>query len=97
MGHVDLRDETLALRLVARPKDVSPFTLRTPVTVGGTLADPQVGVEAAPLAGKALGAVVLGAAIAPLAALLPFVDLGVGHEQDACARPPRAAVNDVRR
>lgn len=96
-GQVDLRDETLALRLVARPKDVSPFTLRTPVTIGGTLADPQVGVEAAPLAGKALGAVVLGAAITPLAALLPFVDLGVGHEQDACARPPRAAVNDVRR
>ena len=96
-GQVDLRQETLALRLVARPKDVSPFTLRTPVTLGGTLADPQVGVEAAPLAGKALGAVVLGAAVAPLAALLPFVDLGVGHEQDACSRPTRAAANDVRR
>ena len=60
------------------------------MTLGGTLAAPEVGVESERLAGKALGAVALGAAIGPLAALLPFVDLGVGHEQDACARKPQA-------
>jgi uncharacterized protein involved in outer membrane biogenesis len=87
-GQLNLRDESLALRLVARPKDISPFTLRTPVTVGGTLASPAVGIETGRLAGKAVGAVALGAAIGPLAALLPFVDLGVGHENDACARKP---------
>jgi AsmA family protein len=87
-GQVNLRDEKLALRLVARPKDISPFTLRSPVTLRGTLAAPAVGVESERLAGKALGAVVLGAAINPLAALLPFIDLGVGHDNDACARKP---------
>jgi AsmA family protein len=89
-GTVNLRDESLALRLVARPKDISPFTLRTPVTLGGTLASPDVGIETGRLAGKALGAVALGAAIGPLAALLPFVDLGVGNENDACAAKPPA-------
>lgn len=89
-GQVNLRQESLALRMVARPKDISPFTLRTPVTLGGTLASPQVGIESGPLAGKAVGALALGAALGPLAALLPFVDLGVGHDQDACARKPQA-------
>ncbi len=91
-GQANLRDESLAVRIVARPKDISPFTLRTPVTVGGTLASPEVGIETGRLAGKAVGAVALGAAIGPLAALLPFVDLGVGEGDDACARrPPGAA------
>jgi uncharacterized protein involved in outer membrane biogenesis len=89
-GQVSLRDESLALRLVARPKDISPFTLRTPVTLGGTLASPEVGIESGRLAGKAVGALALGAALGPLAALLPFVDLGVGHENDACVRKPLA-------
>jgi uncharacterized protein involved in outer membrane biogenesis len=95
-GQVNLRDETLALRMVARPKDISPFTLRSPVTLGGSLADPDMGVESERLAGKALGAVVLGTAINPLAALLPFVDLGVGHEHDACARKPPSARSAAR-
>jgi uncharacterized protein involved in outer membrane biogenesis len=90
-GQVNLRDESLALRLVARPKDISPFSLRAPVTVHGTLAEPRVGVEGGALAGKAVGAVALGAAVGPLAALLPFVDLGVGSDQDACVRRPPAA------
>ena len=90
-GQVNLRDETMALRLVARPKDISPFTLRTPVTLHGTLAAPEVGVESGRLAGKALGAVALGAALTPLAALLPFIDLGVGNDHDACSRKPSAS------
>jgi uncharacterized protein involved in outer membrane biogenesis len=91
-GHANLRDESLALRMTARPKDFSPFTLRAPVTVRGTLAAPEVGVEGERLAGKVLGAVVLGAAINPLAALLPFVDLGVGDDGNSCARRPPAGV-----
>jgi len=96
-GQVNLRDESLALRMTARPKDVSPFTLRTPVTLGGTLASPEVGVESGRLVGKALGAVALGAAIGPLAALLPFVDLGVGDTDDACARKPSALLRSAAR
>jgi uncharacterized protein involved in outer membrane biogenesis len=90
-GQVDLRDESLALRVVTRPKDISPFTLRTPVTVGGSFAQPVVGVEGSRLAGRALAAVVLGAVAAPAAAVLPFIDPGSQAATDPCAGVPAAA------
>lgn len=75
-GELNLRTEALDLRAVAKPKDVSLFTLRSPVTIKGTLASPNVGVEPRRLAGRAVAAAVLGAAVAPVAAVLPFIDLG---------------------
>lgn len=86
-GQIDLGAETLALRAVTRPKDFSPLTLRTPVTVGGTLADPVVGVEGQRLAVKLLGALALGAAASPVAALLPLLDPGTRDPGDPCAEP----------
>jgi uncharacterized protein involved in outer membrane biogenesis len=91
-GLINLRDETLALRAVTRPKDISPLSLRTPIVVGGTLANPVVGIEGKSLAGKVLGSVALGALLSPLAALLPLVDLGSSDKGDPCsAAAPVAA------
>lgn len=74
-GSLSLASEKLALRLRVAPKDFSPMTLRTPVLVGGTLADPQLSLEAGPLARRLLPAAAL-ALINPLAALLPLLDQG---------------------
>ncbi len=74
-GTVDLGDERLALRAVALPRDFSVFTLRTPVRVGGTLAEPRVELDKAPLARRVIAGLALGL-INPLAALLPFIDPG---------------------
>ena len=74
-GRVNLNDETLDLRLVARPKDFSLLTLRSPVRVQGTLGDPRVALEGKALGGKAIAAIALGA-LAPPAALLAFIDPG---------------------
>ena len=82
-GQVDLRNETLALEARSQPKDISPLALRTPVRVSGTLAQPQIGIDGKRLAGKVLGSVILGAVVAPLAALLPLVDRGT-DEGDPC-------------
>lgn len=90
-GRLNLRDETLALRAVARPKDLSPLALRTPVTLTGTLANPVIGIDGRPLAGKAVAAVAMGAAVAPLAALLPFIDPG-SKEDDPCGQATRRTV-----
>jgi uncharacterized protein involved in outer membrane biogenesis len=87
-GRIDLRDESLALRAVARPKDISPLSLRSPVTVGGTLADPVVGIDPSRLAARAAAALALGTIAAPGAALLPLIDLGSRGEGDPCASPP---------
>ena len=87
-GTVSLRDETLDLRAVVSPKDFSPMSLRTPIHVKGTFAQPRVSLELGKLAGKA-GAAGLLALLNPLAALIPFVDPGAqqqAKENDAeCA------------
>ena len=80
-GGASLRDETLNLRVVARPKDFSPLTLRTPVTVTGPFTAPKVGVQARGLVARAAGAVVLGS-LAPPAALLAFIDPGSNDDKN---------------
>ncbi len=90
-GTINLRDEALDLRAVTSPKDFSPFTLRAPVKVTGTLANPKVGVEGQRLVAKAAAAAVLGAVAAPLAVLIPFVDRGKKVEDPCGAQLPHAA------
>lgn len=90
-GQVSLRDESLALRVVTRSHDWSPLSLRTPVTVTGTLGQPSVGIEAQGLVGRVLGAVALGAAVGPAAALLPLIEPGSPNAVDPCiAKAPPA-------
>jgi uncharacterized protein involved in outer membrane biogenesis len=92
-GTVSLRDETLDLRAVVSPKDFSPMSLRTPIHVKGTFAQPRVSLEIGKLAGKA-GAAGLLALLNPLAALIPFIDPGAqakAAENDAeCANLVRS-------
>lgn len=90
-GNVNLREESLALRLVAQPKDWSLISLRTPITVNGTLGKPDVGIEGRRLAGRVLGAVALGAAAGPAAAVIPLIERGEKSEADPCVTPVAAA------
>jgi uncharacterized protein involved in outer membrane biogenesis len=89
-GQINLADETLALRVVAKPKDFSPLTLRAPLRVEGTLADPRVALEGKALGGRAIAAIALGA-LAPPAALLAFIDPGEDVPPLNCSAPaPRS-------
>ncbi len=74
-GNINLAQEQYNLRLIAKPKNISPFTVRSPILVKGTFLNPQVSVEPAPIAARALGAVAL-VLVNPLAAILPFIDPG---------------------
>jgi uncharacterized protein involved in outer membrane biogenesis len=78
-GTASLRDESLDLRAVVSPKDISPLTLRTPVHVKGTFGKPAVSLELGKLAGKA-GAAGLLALLNPLAAVIPFIDPGAKND-----------------
>lgn len=98
-GSANLRDETLALRAVALPKDFSVFTLRAPLHVKGTFSEPRIEIDKAPIARRVIAGLALGL-INPLAALLPFVDPG-NPQTGGCAalverqRSRRAATADA--
>lgn len=84
-GTADLAGENLDMSILAHPKDASPLSARTPVTVRGPFAKPSVGIDPGPLATRAAGAIALGALLTPLAALLAFIEPGLEKDSD-CGR-----------
>ncbi len=79
-GTISLKTEAMDLRAVVFPKDFSPLSLRTPIHIRGTLGDPKVSIEAGKLVGKTAAATLLGALVAPLAAIVPFIDPGARED-----------------
>ena len=73
-GYVDLAQEQLNLDVRPKTKGTRIFSLRTPLYAKGTFADPDVGPYKGPLALKA-GAAVALAAVSPLAAVLPLINV----------------------
>lgn len=95
-GGASLKTEQLQLRVVAEPKDFSPFSLRTPLNVAGNFKQPQVSVEAQGLLARAAGALLLGA-LAPPAALLAFIDTGTDVETEPCAPVKNQTARDTQK
>ena len=93
-GYVDLATERLDVDVRPKTKGARILSLRTPLYARGTFKDPKVGPHAGPLALKA-GAAVALAAINPLAALLPLInvdkapDTNCGAEISAAKQPPK--------
>jgi uncharacterized protein involved in outer membrane biogenesis len=93
-GYVDLATEKLDVDVRPKTKGARILSLRTPLYARGTFKDPKVGPHAGPLALKA-GAAVALAAINPLAALLPLInvdkapDTNCGAEIRAAKEPPK--------
>jgi len=80
-GSISLKKETLNLDIHPQNKTLRIFTLRSPLYAKGTFRNPDVGVQAGPVAAKAGAAVVLGVVAAPLAALVPLLNVGTGDDQ----------------
>jgi uncharacterized protein involved in outer membrane biogenesis len=78
-GNINLRDETLDLRLRPRPKDRSLFSFRAPLLVGGTFKDPSFRPDMKRVGLRAALALTLGS-IAPPAALLATFETGPGKD-----------------
>lgn len=94
-GNINLRDETLDLHLRASARDGSLLSLRGPLHLDGSFADPRVLPEAVPLGSRVVGAVALGL-ISPPLALLPLLETGDTRES-ACARLLKQADKTIHR
>ncbi len=107
-GSLSFATEALDLKVVTTPKDFSPMSLRTPLLVRGTFADPSISLEKGRLGAK-LGASAVLSLLNPLAALIPFIDMGNSEDaqrgSDECralskriaGKPPLAAPAPAKR
>jgi uncharacterized protein involved in outer membrane biogenesis len=82
-GDINLAKELLALDVRPKSKGLRIISLRSPLYVHGTFKDPDVGLYKGAIALKA-GAAVALAAISPLAAVLPLINMGRTEDTD-CA------------
>ena len=83
-GSVSLAKETLELDVHVAPKDFSPLALRTPLHLRGSFQAPRVSLDAGRL-GARVGAAALLGLINPIAALIPFIDVGDVDEANRSA------------
>ena len=83
-GFVDFNQELIGVTIEPRPKDVSLFSLRSPLYIEGRLKEPSVYPGASGIIVRGAAAVLLGAAATPLAALLPFIEPPSGEDSVYC-------------
>jgi uncharacterized protein involved in outer membrane biogenesis len=100
-GTIDMRTESINVVLQGHPKKFQLIHLNAPITISGQIRSPKIGVKAGAVAGQVVAAVALGAFLSPVAAILPFVDVGLTKNADcagliaqagAQGAPVRAAV-----
>lgn len=89
-GTINLANETLRVTVRPIPKDLSVGSLRGPITIAGTFKNPAIKPASGTIA-RGAAALLLGVAAGPLAALIPLIETGPGHNADC-----RALVAEVR-
>jgi uncharacterized protein involved in outer membrane biogenesis len=84
-GQIDLRKEQLDLSLQGEPKSLELVRLRAPITIKGSLAKPEVGVETSKTLTQGGLAVAAGVFLSPFAAIVPFINPGLAEDADCVA------------
>ncbi len=84
-GQFSFKDESLGLSLRGRSKELSLFSGQSPIGINGWFAAPKVNPVSKELLARAGGSVLLGVVATPVAAILPFVDLGTAKNSNCAA------------
>jgi hypothetical protein len=84
-GTVDLKNERVNLSLSGHPKKPQLIRVRAPITINGPLEHPAIGVDAGSAIVQGGLSAALAVVLSPLAAILPFVDPGLGKDADCGA------------
>jgi len=95
-GNVDLKNEQIDLAVTGHPKKPQLVRVRAPITIKGPLDHPAIGVDAR--SAIVQGGIAAGVALvlSPLAAILPFVDPGLGKDADCAALLAQANAQGAR-
>jgi uncharacterized protein involved in outer membrane biogenesis len=96
-GAINMKTETLDLRVTGHPKQLRLVRIRGPITISGSIARPQVGLDAKGVLGQGGLAAGLGALLSPFAAILPFVDPGLAKDANCAALLNERPVADASR
>lgn len=92
-GTINLKTEALDLDIEGKSKHFSVTHLMAPVTIGGHLRKPAIGIKPAKPAAQVAAAVALGVVLTPLASILPFVDPGLADDANCGALLAQAKQN----
>ena len=84
-GSINLGDETLNLRIDGESKKPRLLRLWTPINITGPLTRPRIGVDVGQMVAQGGLTAVLGAVVAPVAALFAFVDPGLAKDANCGA------------
>jgi hypothetical protein len=89
-GVLNLETEALDLLIAPRPKRASLVSLANPVTIRGTLSEPEVSVARIPRRRRLAGTGILAGLINPAFLLFSFSDTGTG-QANPCASAVESA------
>jgi AsmA family protein len=84
-GSINMKTETMNLRLTGHPKEFRLVRVRGPITISGPIGRPVVGLDAGNAIAQGGVAAGLAALLSPFAALLPFVDPGLAEDANCAA------------
>ena len=93
-GSINLKNEQMDITLKPEPKDGSVASLRTPLHIRGTFAQPAIGADMSRIAARGAGALAMGI-VNPLLAILPLLEEGGGKDSN-CAALVRQATSSGR-
>ncbi|MDA8094077.1 MAG: AsmA family protein [Betaproteobacteria bacterium] len=85
-GHIDMRDERLALVLRALPKHIGIISFRSPVRIGGDFKHPTFSLSTRSILARGAASIALGALVTPVAALAPLIDINETKGLHFCRR-----------
>ncbi|MGH8241230.1 MAG: AsmA family protein, partial [Steroidobacteraceae bacterium] len=84
-GDVSLSTEEFDVSIRGQPKKLRFFRVRSPIAIRGPLRKPSVGIEGEKAVVQSGVAAALGALVAPLAAVVAFVDPGLAKDANCSA------------
>ena len=84
-AQVNLKNETIDASLDARPKDITLLSLQSRIRLTGKFSNPDLMINPVNIGIRGTIAVLLGA-VAPPAAILPFIEPASGKDSDCKAR-----------